>query len=92
MSTRTLPTGEGISTTRARKDFSELINRVTYGDEEITITRHGEPLVALISAERLAELEAIEDAMDGLAAEKAAEEGDFEDADAFFAEMEKSEA
>lgn len=40
-----------IPVTEARSRFSELVNRVGYGHERITLTRHGKPLVTLIPAE-----------------------------------------
>jgi prevent-host-death family protein len=52
-----------IPVTQARAAFAELVNRVGYGGERVVMTRHGKPLVALVSADdlrRLAELDAIE--------------------------------
>lgn len=40
-----------IPVTEARARFSELVNRVGYGHERITLTRHGRPLVTLVPAE-----------------------------------------
>lgn len=42
---------EEIPVTEARAQFSELINRVAYGKDRITLTRHGKPLVVLLPAE-----------------------------------------
>lgn len=42
-----------IPVTEARAQFAELINRVGYGGEEIVLTRHGKPLVALVPATAL---------------------------------------
>lgn len=39
-----------IPVTEARAQFAELINRVGYGGEQIVLTRHGKPLVALVPA------------------------------------------
>ncbi len=39
-----------IPVTEARAQFAELINRVGYGGEQILLTRHGKPLVALVPA------------------------------------------
>ncbi len=44
---------EEIPVTEARAQFSELINRVAYGKDRITLTRHGKPLVVLLPAEAL---------------------------------------
>ena len=42
-----------IPVTEARAQFAELVNRVGYGGEEIVLTRHGKPLVALVPAAAL---------------------------------------
>ena len=50
-----------IPVTQARAELADLINRVVYGGERVVVTRHGKPLVALVSAAdlaRLAELDA----------------------------------
>ncbi|GAA2429969.1 type II toxin-antitoxin system Phd/YefM family antitoxin [Streptomyces mauvecolor] len=47
-----------IPVTQARAELAELINRVVYGGERVVVTRHGKPLVALVSAADLAKLEA----------------------------------
>lgn len=39
-----------IAVTEARAQFAELMNRVGYGGEQILLTRHGKPLVALVPA------------------------------------------
>ncbi len=49
-----------IPVTQARAELADLINRVVYGGERVVVTRHGKPLVALVSAADLAELEAAE--------------------------------
>ncbi|MGX1548177.1 type II toxin-antitoxin system Phd/YefM family antitoxin [Streptomyces adustus] len=49
-----------IPVTQARAELADLINRVVYGGERVVVTRHGKPLVALVSAadlERLDELD-----------------------------------
>lgn len=46
-----------IPVTEARAQFSELVNRVGYGKERIVLTRHGKPLVALVPAEVLPDLD-----------------------------------
>ena len=46
-----------IPVTEARAQLSELINRVGFGKERIVLTRHGKPLVALVPAEILEELD-----------------------------------
>jgi prevent-host-death family protein len=51
-----------IPVTQARAEFAELINRVVYGNERVVVTRHGKPLVALVSAADLEFLESTEEA------------------------------
>ncbi|KAF4410476.1 MULTISPECIES: type II toxin-antitoxin system Phd/YefM family antitoxin [Streptomyces] len=51
-----------IPVTQARAELAELINRVVYGGERVVVTRHGKPLVALVSAADLERLEQIEEA------------------------------
>ncbi len=49
-----------VPVTQARAEFADLINRVVYGGEQVVLTRHGKPLVALVSAadlQRLRELD-----------------------------------
>ncbi|MFF3486592.1 type II toxin-antitoxin system Phd/YefM family antitoxin [Streptomyces sp. NPDC002701] len=53
-----------IPVTQARAELADLINRVVYGAERVVVTRHGKPLVALVSAadlERLEKLDAVGD-------------------------------
>ncbi|WP_338675101.1 type II toxin-antitoxin system Phd/YefM family antitoxin [Streptomyces sp. SCSIO 30461] len=51
-----------IPVTQARAELADLINRVVYGGERVVVTRHGKPLVALVSAADLERLKALEDA------------------------------
>ncbi|MEV5979409.1 type II toxin-antitoxin system Phd/YefM family antitoxin [Streptomyces sp. NPDC052114] len=51
-----------IPVTQARAELAELINRVVYGGERVVVTRHGKPLVALVSAADLERLEQLADA------------------------------
>ncbi|MFJ8493354.1 type II toxin-antitoxin system Phd/YefM family antitoxin [Streptomyces sp. NPDC094038] len=50
-----------IPVTQARAELAELINRVVYGGERVVVTRHGKPLVALVSAADLERLEELAD-------------------------------
>ncbi|MFI6007918.1 type II toxin-antitoxin system Phd/YefM family antitoxin [Streptomyces sp. NPDC051243] len=49
-----------IPVTQARAELAELINRVVYGGERVVVTRHGKPLVALVSAADLERLDALD--------------------------------
>ncbi|KMS83778.1 MULTISPECIES: type II toxin-antitoxin system Phd/YefM family antitoxin [Streptomyces] len=50
-----------IPVTQARAELADLINRVVYGGERVVVTRHGKPLVALVSAADLERLEALDE-------------------------------
>ena len=54
-----------IPVTQARAELAELINRVVYGGERVVVTRHGKPLVALVSAADLERLEELQEPADG---------------------------
>ncbi|HLL37976.1 MAG TPA: type II toxin-antitoxin system Phd/YefM family antitoxin [Streptomyces sp.] len=51
-----------IPVTQARAELADLINRVVYGGERVVVTRHGKPLVALVSAADLQRLEELGEA------------------------------
>ncbi|MEU9383520.1 type II toxin-antitoxin system Phd/YefM family antitoxin [Streptomyces sp. NPDC048279] len=51
-----------IPVTQARAELADLINRVVYGGERVVVTRHGKPLVALVSAADLERLEELSEA------------------------------
>ncbi|MER5505761.1 type II toxin-antitoxin system Phd/YefM family antitoxin [Streptomyces sp. NPDC002766] len=50
-----------IPVTQARAELADLINRVVYGGERVVVTRHGKPLVALVSAADLERLEKLQE-------------------------------
>jgi prevent-host-death family protein len=54
-----------IPVTQARAALADLINRVVYGGERVVVTRHGKPLVALVSAADLEQLEEARAASEG---------------------------
>ena len=49
-----------LTTVEARDNFAELIDRAALSAERIVITRHGEPMAALVSLEDLELVEEIE--------------------------------
>ena len=53
-----------ITTADARKKFSNIINRVAFGNEAFVLTRRGEPIAALISMKELKLLQELEDRID----------------------------
>ncbi|SDD10717.1 type II toxin-antitoxin system Phd/YefM family antitoxin [Streptomyces prasinopilosus] len=50
-----------IPVTQARAELADLINRVVYGGERVVVTRHGKPLVALVSADDLRRLDRLQE-------------------------------
>ncbi len=65
-----------ISVTQARENFADLIGRVQYGGERVKIVRRGKVVAAIVSAEDLAVLDALEDRLLGeMVAEIQAEPG-----------------
>lgn len=59
----------------ARRDLSDILNRVVYGGERVVITRHGKDVAAIVSSKDLEALEKIEDMIDVTEAEKRLSEG-----------------
>jgi len=57
-----------ITTADARKKFSNIINRVAFGDESFVLTRRGKPIAALVSMKGL---EMLQDNDDQIAVEDA---------------------
>lgn len=53
-----------ITTADARKKFSNIINRVAFGNESFILTRRGEPIAALVSVKELKVLQKLEDQID----------------------------
>lgn len=49
-----------LTTVEARENFSELIDRAAASGERIVITRHGEPMAALLPLDDLELIEEIE--------------------------------
>ena len=63
--------GKPLNISDIRGDFAEIINRVSYGGERITIKRHNKHLAVIIPYEDAKLLEAIEDRVDLTEAKKA---------------------
>jgi prevent-host-death family protein len=70
-----------INANEARKHFSEIVGRVTFGDEAIIITRSGKESAVMISIEDFKHFQELEDEYDRRAARKALENNSFEDWD-----------
>jgi prevent-host-death family protein len=65
------PTNAAVTTAAARKNFSDLINRVAYGKDRVVLTRRNKPLAAVVPIEDIALIEEIEDREDLKAARAA---------------------
>jgi antitoxin Phd len=63
-----------ISTADARKNFSNIVNRVSFGKESIILTRRGEEIAALVAMDELRLLHELEDRVDISDAMKAIKE------------------
>jgi prevent-host-death family protein len=53
-----------VSMTKARQDFTNIANRVMFGNERICIEKNNKPAVAIVPVEDLEILEALEDKID----------------------------
>jgi prevent-host-death family protein len=67
-------TESAITTAAARKNFSDLINRVAYGKDRVVLTRRNKPLAAVVPIEDIELIEEIEDREDLKAARAAIRE------------------
>ena len=50
-----------VSIGQVKRDISELVNRVAYGDERIVLTSRGKPKAVLISLKDYSRLKAVEE-------------------------------
>jgi prevent-host-death family protein len=71
MRTTKTSTDAAVTTAAARKNFSDLINRVAYGKDRVVLTRRNKPLAAVVPIEDIALIEEIEDREDLKAARAA---------------------
>ena len=53
-----------VSAAEARSEFSDIINRASFGKERVVLTRHGKELAAVVPIEDLELLERLEDRLD----------------------------
>ncbi len=60
-----------ITVSEARQDFADVVNRVAYGKERVTVVRRGRDLVAIVPMSDVLLLETIEDELDLAAAREA---------------------
>jgi prevent-host-death family protein len=50
-----------LTVSETRDSLADVIGRVQFGGERVTVMKHGKPVAAIVSAEDLAALEAMED-------------------------------
>lgn len=60
-----------IPVLEARRHFADIINRARYKGERVVLTRHKQPVAAVVSLEDLELVEALEDRLDVAAARAA---------------------
>jgi len=53
----TRPKPRSITVSEARRTFADMVNRVAYGNERITVERHGRALVAIVPISDMDRLE-----------------------------------
>ncbi len=53
-----------VSAAEARSEFSDIINRASFGKERVVLTRRGKELAAVVPIEDLELLERLEDRLD----------------------------
>jgi prevent-host-death family protein len=58
-------TCEPVPVTDARAQLSDLVGRVAFAGERVPLSRHGRVRAAIVSAEDLARLEALDEQADG---------------------------
>jgi len=63
-----------LSTSEARQEFADIVNRAAYGGERVILHRHKKPVAAVIPIEDLELIERMEDEIDIAAARKALKE------------------
>ena len=68
-----------VSMTKARRDFTNIAERVMYGNERICIQKNNKAAFAIVPAEDVEILEALEDQIDIQAAKAALKKGKFID-------------
>lgn len=56
----TEPRPPSMTVSEARQAFADVVNRVAYGKERVTVARHGRDLVAIVPMSDVYLLEAIE--------------------------------
>jgi len=68
-----------VSMTKARQDFTDIANRVIFGQERICIKKNNKAAFAFVPVEDVEILEALEDQIDVQAAKAAIKKGKFID-------------
>ncbi len=66
--------GKSVSMSEARLQWADILGRVQYGHERVTIEKHGKPVAVLVPVEDVAWMDEMEDKALGEMAEEAMEE------------------
>jgi prevent-host-death family protein len=67
-----------VTTKELRAELADVLNRVGYGGEQIVVTRHGKPFVAIVATYDLQACQALEDHNDIAEFERAEAAGELE--------------
>lgn len=65
-----------VSTSEARKELADILNRAAYAHERTTVTRNGKPVAAIVPLDDLEAMEALEDMMDIRAARESLQDAE----------------
>ena len=68
-----------VTTKELRADLADVLNRVGYGGEQIVVTRHGKPFVAIVATCDLQACQALEDHTDAVDIERALGSGELDE-------------
>ena len=67
-----------VTTKELRAGLADVLNRVGYGGEQIVVTRHGKPFVAIVATYDLQACQALEDCGDAQELERMEAAGEFD--------------
>lgn len=68
-----------VTTKELRAGLAEILNRVAYGGDQVVVTRHGKPFVAIVATYDLQACQALEDHNDAIEIQKAIDSGELDE-------------
>ena len=68
-----------VTTKELRAGLADVLNRVGYGGEQIVITRHGKPFVAIVATYDLQACQALEDYKDAVDIQASIDNGELDE-------------